>query len=180
MNIDIEVCCLSISPSLPLYSFTLPENVQLQFKPHCFIQAVCLNSFFIFIFPSRGRWGEAIVPQLLPILRWLTLKYKENSAKHRICKGGEGSQTKPWELELVWNKSPIICCGLRLCSVSGTADLRCWDTEGEISAGAEESSEDATAKEREAPSSFPSPLHLELFPPCYSIALRQQSSAVLY
>lgn len=87
MNVDIEVCCLSLSPSLPLHSFTLPENVQLQFKPHCFIQAVCLNSFFIFIFPSRGRWGEAIVPQLLPILRWLTLKYKENSAKHRICKG---------------------------------------------------------------------------------------------
>lgn len=48
VNLDTEVCCLSVSPSLPLYSFTLPENVQLQFKPHCFIQAVCLNSFFIF------------------------------------------------------------------------------------------------------------------------------------
>lgn len=86
------------------------QKCSLQFKLHHFTQAISLNSLFFFPPPARGRWEEAIVPQLLPISHWLMFKYKEKSAKYRICEGGDRNLKR--NHGNVWNKSAIIHCGL--------------------------------------------------------------------
>lgn len=89
LNRDRCSCSLRSSPILWFYDSCFPKMCSLQFELHRFTQALSLNSFFSFFFSrARGRWEEAIVPQLLPIPRWLTFKYKEKSAKCRICEGG--------------------------------------------------------------------------------------------